>query len=82
MSGTKIRIRFIGWFPFPGVSETEYRDWVDHMRTMWRKEFEINLETGNFPPGLCVLPDGGIVGVILGRGEDQYIAPAKGAMRT
>lgn len=78
----KIRMRFIGWVPQPGVEEREYRDYVNSICTMWLSEFRINLNTGNLPPGLCVLPDGGIPGLIVGRGADQHIRPVIGVMRT
>lgn len=66
-------ISIIGYIPQPGVDSLEYRDYTENIARMHKDEFEIQLRTGTLPPGLVILPDGMIPGVVRGRGEDQYI---------
>jgi hypothetical protein len=62
----------IGFIPQEGVDEMEYRDYVTHMQRMDKDTFETQLKIGTLPPGLVILPDGRLPGVIVGRGADQH----------
>lgn len=66
-------VRFIGYVPTEGVSDIEYKDYIKHMGTMPKTDVEVMLSMGNFPPGLVILPDGGIPGVIVSTGKKQRI---------
>lgn len=66
-------IRFIGFIPEEGVEVREYRDYIRHISEMPRREFETQLKDGTLPPGLVILPDGMVPGVVVGRGERQGV---------
>ena len=66
-------VKFIGYIPVEDVDTQEYRDYIRNIELMNRYEFEYELSLGNFPPGLVILPDGMIPGVIMGRGQEQTV---------
>lgn len=71
---TSCGIKFIGYIPQPGIDTVEYNDYIRHIERMPKDEFMIQLHEGNFPPGLVVLPDKLLPGVIEGRGAAQVVS--------
>jgi len=79
MIGTQIKM--VGYLPAAGVDIEEYRDYIDRIRVMNILQFQTQLNVGTLPPGLVIIPDGGIQGIVVNHDEKQHVKPYQGQVR-